>query len=84
MPASLKIIRDIIEQAGVVHLPGGEAEITAGLRIPAVVRLEPGRPLAVGVAVEQARQPGNPNIDVVSSHRHNLRLSIENWEPLSL
>ena len=54
MAASLELVTDIVEQAGMMHLPSGEAEVTAGLHVPCVVRLEPGRPLTGSIADEQS------------------------------
>ena len=50
MPAGFELVANVVEQTGMLHFPGGKAEVTAGLRVPAVVRLELGCPLAGGVA----------------------------------
>ena len=89
MAVGLELVADVVEQTGMVHLPGGEAEVAAGLGVSAVVRLEPGGPLAGGVSDEQARQPGNPDIHVVSpflsvawstaTERNRTIVSVRGW-----
>ena len=68
---------DVVEQVGVAHLPGAEAEVPWWLsRNRCGESCTKGRPLTGRVARERARQPGVRDIDAAASDLHRLCLNV--------